>query len=79
MILQLHFIHRVALASRQRKGPFLAFESSSHLSTTHGEGFTLSLLLLIVKHESCEYQFLCKFIILHVDIRHNSKKQQQKR
>ena len=30
----------------------------AHLSTTHGGGFTLSLLMLNVKQESCEYQFL---------------------
>ena len=30
----------------------------AHLSTTHSGGFTLSLLKLNVKQESCEYQFL---------------------
>ena len=42
------------------KGPFgLRVKlPSAHLSTTHGKGFTLSLLMLNVKQESCEYQFL---------------------
>ena len=30
----------------------------AHLSTTHSGGFTLSLLKLNVKQESCEYQLL---------------------
>ena len=30
----------------------------AHLSTTHDGGFTQSLLMLNVKQESCEYQFL---------------------
>ena len=42
------------------KGPFgLRVKlPPAHLSTTHGGGFTLSLLMLNVKQESCEYQFL---------------------
>ena len=39
-------------------------ESSCHLSTaaTHGGGFTLSLLILNVKREGCEYQFF-KYLV----------------
>ena len=42
------------------KGPFgLRVKlPPAHLSITHGEGFTLSLLMLNVKRGSCEYQFL---------------------
>ena len=43
---------------RDSKGTFRSSIQSAPLSTTHSGGFTLSLLLLNVKQESCEYQFL---------------------
>ena len=48
------------LGQETAKGPFgLRVKlPPAHLSTTHGGGFTLSLLMLNVKQETCEYQFL---------------------
>ena len=48
------------LGQETAKGPFgLRVKlPHAHLSTTHGGGFILSLLMLNVKQESCEYQFL---------------------
>ena len=51
------FNHHIALVKRQRRG-LSVFELSCHLYTTHGGSFKLSLLLLNIKKESCEYQFL---------------------
>ena len=54
------FYSRSCLGQETTKGPFgLRVKlPPAHLSTTHGGGFTLSLLMLNVKQESCEYQFL---------------------
>ena len=53
------FVYKVALARRQQRDlRSLSQAAPAHLSTTHGGGFTLSLLLLKVKQGSGEYQFL---------------------
>ena len=46
------------------KGPFglQVTLPSAHLSTTHGGGFTLSLVMLNVKEESCECQVLLSLV-----------------
>ena len=48
------------LGQETAKGPFglRVKQPPAHLSATHGGGFTLFLLVLNVKQESCEYQFL---------------------
>ena len=53
------FIYQVSLAKRQ-KGPVGLRVKLPHffLLTTLGGGFTLSHLMLKIKQESCEYQFL---------------------
>ena len=54
------FIYQVALARRQRRDLFgLRVKlPPAHLSTTRGAIFTLSLLMLNAKQESCENYFL---------------------
>ena len=51
------FVHQIVLARRQRRDHSV-FESSCHLSTTHGEGFTLSFLMQNAQQERYELQFL---------------------
>ena len=59
-ILVITFYSPSCLGQETAKGPFgLRVKlPTAHLSTTHGGGFTLSLLVLNVKQESWEYQFL---------------------
>ena len=44
--LPMRFGHETARKSRVKRPP-----APAHLSTTHGRGFTMSLLMLNVKHE----------------------------
>ena len=47
--------------TRDREGIFRFSSQDAHMSTTHGEDFSLSLLLLNVKQESCKYHFFIVF------------------
>ena len=60
IVIVITFYSTSCLGQETVKGPFgLRVKlPPAHLSTTHGGGFTLSLLVLNVKQESCEYQFL---------------------
>ena len=59
-VIVITFYSPSCLGQETAKGPFgLPVKlPPAHLSTTHGGGFTLSFLMLNVKQESCEYQFL---------------------
>ena len=59
-VIVITFYSPSCLGQETAKGPFglLVKLPPAHLSTTHGGGFTLSLLMLNVKQESGEYQFL---------------------
>ena len=60
IVIVITFYSPSSLGQETAKGPFgLPVKlPPAHLSTAHGGGFTLSLLMLNVKQESCEYQFL---------------------
>ena len=60
IVIVITFYSPSCLGQETAKGAFglLVKLPPAHLSTTHGGGFTLSLLMLNVKQESCEYQFL---------------------
>ena len=60
IVIAITFYSPSCLGQETTKGPFgLRVKlPPAYLSTTHGRGFTLSLLMLNVKQESCEYQFL---------------------
>ena len=52
------FIHQIALSTVKRRFGLRAKLPPAHLSATHGEGFTRSLLMLNVQQKSSEYYFL---------------------
>ena len=60
IVIVITFYSPSCLGQETAKGPFgLRVKlPPAHLSTTHGGGFTLSFLMLNIKQESCEYQFL---------------------
>ena len=60
ILIVITFYSPSCLGQETAKGPFgLRVKlPPGHLSTTHGGGFTLSLLMLNVKQGRCEYQFL---------------------
>ena len=60
LIIVITFYSPSCLGQETAKGPFdLRVKlPPAHQSTTHGGGFTLSLLMLNVKQESYKYQFL---------------------
>ena len=61
IVIVITFYSPSCLGPETAKGPFglrVKLPSPVHLFTTHGGAFTLSLLMLNVKQESCEYQFL---------------------
>ena len=60
IVIVITFYSPSCLGQETAKGPFgLRVKlPPAHLSTTHGGGFALFLLMLNVKQESCEYQFL---------------------
>ena len=60
ILIEIKFYSPIYLGQETAKGPFgLRVKlPPAHLSTTHDEGFTLSLLMLNVKQRNCECQFL---------------------
>ena len=56
LVIPVIFYSQSCLDQETAKGRF-GFESSCHPSTTHGGGFTLSLLLLNIQQGSCKNQF----------------------
>ena len=64
IVIEITFYSSSCLGQETAKGPFRLRVKlpPAHLSTTHGGGFILSLLMLNVKWESCEYQFLLSLV-----------------